>query len=133
MDTPAPTVWPTLRSPDARSLIRFLVDAFGFSEAFVVDADGRVAHAELRWPLGGGVMIGAFVNDHHDAEPPWPGSTGCYVVCEDVDGLHRRAVDAGAQTVLAPYDTAYGSRETALTDPDGNRWTFGTYRGAPTP
>jgi len=28
--TPPPQVWPTLRARDARGLIRFLADAFGF-------------------------------------------------------------------------------------------------------
>jgi uncharacterized glyoxalase superfamily protein PhnB len=27
-------------------------------------------------------------------------------------------------------DTSYGSREFAVMDPEGNRWSFGTYRGA---
>ncbi len=131
MEPPAPTVWPTLRSHDARALIRFLVDAFGFSEAFVVSEGDAVVHAELHWPLGGGVMIGSSTDDKDD---PWrisPGTTGCYVVCDDVDGLHRRAVDAGAPTLLAPRDTDYGSREVVLGDLDGNRWSFGTYRGTP--
>src|SRR4051794_36992612 len=31
-NTPAPQVWPTLRATDARKLIAFLVEAFGFEE-----------------------------------------------------------------------------------------------------
>jgi len=27
------------------------------------------------------------------------------------------------------HDTDYGSRDFALRDPEGNRWSFGTYRG----
>jgi uncharacterized glyoxalase superfamily protein PhnB len=62
-DTPAPAVWPTLRARDARALIRFLVEAFGFEET-VVYGD-------------------------------------------------------------------YGSRDFVALDPEGNAWSFGTYRGAP--
>jgi uncharacterized glyoxalase superfamily protein PhnB len=131
MESPPPTVWPTIRSSDAKSLMRFLVDAFGFTETFVVEEGGHVAHAELRWPLGGGVMIGSTSGDPDDSWPIAPGSSGCYVVCDDVDNLHRRAVDAGAVTLHAPHDTEYGSREVSLADPDGNRWSFGTYRGTP--
>ena len=29
------------------------------------------------------------------------------------------------------HDTDYGSRDFAVLDPEGNRWSFGTYRGAP--
>lgn len=30
-----------------------------------------------------------------------------------------------------PHDTDYGSRDFAAQDPEGNRWSFGTYRGEP--
>jgi len=30
-----------------------------------------------------------------------------------------------------PHDTDYGSREFSVRDPEGNRWSFGSYRGAP--
>lgn len=52
------SVWPALRCSDAKSLIKFLTDAFGFEEALVVEERGVVHHAELRWPLGGAVMLG---------------------------------------------------------------------------
>ena len=42
-NTPPPQVWPTLRARDARALIHFLVDAFGFEET-VVYGDGDVVH-----------------------------------------------------------------------------------------
>jgi uncharacterized glyoxalase superfamily protein PhnB len=130
----APMVWPTLRARDARGLIRFLVEAFGFEEAAVYGEggadDGRVAHAELLWPLGGGIMLGSARTDPAD---PWaltPGTAGTYVVTDDVDALFARAVAAGATAVRKPEDTDYGSRECAVRDPEGNRWSFGTYRGA---
>jgi len=52
-------LWHRVRAHDARGLIRFLVDALGFVETVVHEQDGDVAHAELSWPLGGGVMLGA--------------------------------------------------------------------------
>jgi uncharacterized glyoxalase superfamily protein PhnB len=136
----APMVWPTLRARDARGLIRFLTEAFGFEEAAVYgdgDADGgRVAHAELLWPLGGGVMLGSAgsaEDGSRAADDPWalrPGGSGIYVVTDDVDALFARAVTAGAAVIRKPEDTDYGSRECAVRDPEGNRWSFGTYRGA---
>ena len=52
--TPEPQVWPALRARDAKALIRFLVEAFGFEET-VVYADGDVVnHAQLSWPGRGG-------------------------------------------------------------------------------
>ena len=127
--TPQPTVWPAFRARDARSLIRFLVDAFGFEETAVYGDGDVVAHAQLDWPLGGGVMLGSVRDDGAWAVPP--GSAGCYVVTDDPDALFQRAVAAGAEVVMPLHDTEYGSRDFAVRDPEGNRWSFGTYRGEP--
>jgi uncharacterized glyoxalase superfamily protein PhnB len=133
---PPPTVWPTLRARDARALIRFLVDAFGFEEVVTYgdqpDGSGDVVvHAQLAWPPGGGVMLGSARGDGPDGWALQPGTAGCYVVTDDPDGLHARAVAAGAEVFQHLHDTDYGSREFAVRDPEGNRWSFGTYRGEP--
>lgn len=130
---PAPQVWPTLRARDANALIRFLVEAFGFEETFVVRDGDRVEHAQLSWPPGGGVMLGS---DRDTPDDPWPlrpGTFGGYVVCDDPDALHQRVVAAGADVLREPDDTDYGSRDFAVRDPEGNLWQFGTYRGEPRP
>jgi uncharacterized glyoxalase superfamily protein PhnB len=134
--TPAPQVWPTLRARDARALIRFLVDAFGFEEtvAWGDQPDGGgdvVVHAQLSWPLGGGIMLGSTREDPDDPWPIRPGTTGCYVVTDETDALCARARAAGAEIVKEPYDTDYGSRDFMARDPEGNLWSFGTYRGEP--
>jgi uncharacterized glyoxalase superfamily protein PhnB len=130
---PAPNVWPTLTAHDARGLIRFLVDAFGFEEVVVYGEGDRVDHAELSWPLGGGVMLGSAGNGGSDTGFPLhvPGSFGAYVVTDDADALYERAKAAGAEVVREPNDTDYGSRDVGFRDPEGNRWSFGTYPGHP--
>jgi uncharacterized glyoxalase superfamily protein PhnB len=137
-ETPAPQVWPTLRARDARSLIRFLVDAFGFEQvvAWGDQPDGSgdiVVHAQLSWPDGGGIMLGSARDTPDDPWPVQPGSTGCYVVTADPDAVHDRAVAAGAEITVPLHETDYGSRDFAARDPEGNRWSFGTYRGEPRP
>ncbi|MEV4343894.1 VOC family protein [Actinoplanes sp. NPDC049596] len=127
MTEPRPQVWPTLVATDARALIRFLVDAFGFTETVVYGDDDQVAHAELAWPLGGGIMLGTVKNEGWTLKP---GTFGCYVVADDIDALYDRAVKAGAEILKPPYDTDYGSRDFAARDPEGNLWQFGTYRGS---
>jgi uncharacterized glyoxalase superfamily protein PhnB len=124
--TPPPQVWPSFSARDARALIRFLVEAFGFEETAVYGDGDQVHHAELAWPPGGGVMLGS-------AKPgsAEPGTFQCYVVCDDPDALFERAVTRGAAVVRGLTDQDYGSREFAVTDPEGNRWSFGTYRGHP--
>ena len=131
-NTPAPQVWPTLRARDARALIRFLVDAFGFEETVVYGAGDIVQHAQLSWPPGGGVMLGSA--DRPGLEDRWPqppGGFSAYVVTDDPDGLFARATAAGAEVLSGLHETDYGSRDFAVRDPEGNRWSFGTYRGEP--
>jgi uncharacterized glyoxalase superfamily protein PhnB len=87
-----------------------------------------VHHAQLSWPLGGGIMLGS------DREGEWqlpPGTFGAYVVVDEPDALYERVTAAGADVIRKPDDTDYGSREFALRDPEGNLWSFGTYRGEP--
>lgn len=128
---PAPTCWPCLTCDDAHAVIRFLVDAFGFEARLVVAGDERrpVAHAQLAWPLGGGVMLGS--RRPEDDPLATHGTALVYVVCDDPDALYERAVAAGATVVMEPHDTDYGSRDFAVRDPEGNVWSFGTYRGEP--
>jgi uncharacterized glyoxalase superfamily protein PhnB len=131
--TPPPQVWPTLRAKDARGLIRFLVDVVGFEETAVYGEGDVVHHAELAWPLGGGVMLGS-VRSGDDADGErvtGPGRFSAYVVVDEPDALCARVRAAGAEITQELTDTDYGSRDFALRDPEGNHWYFGTYRGAP--
>ena len=75
-NTPPPQVWPTLRARDARALIRFLVDAFGFEETVVYGDGDVVHHAQLSWPPGGGVMLGSVrEGQKEDSWPVPPGAS----------------------------------------------------------
>ena len=127
-----PAVWPTLTYRNARAAIAFLVEAFGFEERAVhaspADAD-VIEHAELRWPLGGGVMLGTTGKDDSPFGRRQPGNDSVYVVCDDPDGLFERATGAGARVVRELRDEDYGSRGFTVTDPEGNLWSFGTYKG----
>ena len=131
---PAPTVWPSLRARDARALIAFLVDAFGFEATAVYGEGAQVQHAQLDWPLGGGVMLGSLREDdeqEHSGVAVAPGKAATYVVTDAPDALLARATAAGARLVRPLEDTEYGSRQFSVRDPEGNVWSFGTYRGEP--
>jgi uncharacterized glyoxalase superfamily protein PhnB len=132
--TPAPQVWPTLRARDAHKLIKFLVDAFGFEETAVFSDGDVVHHAELAWPPGGGIMLGSAPtgkSSESSHASKVPGSFAAYVVTDEPDALFARAVAHGATVVREPNDTDYGSRDFAVEDPEGNQWSFGSFRGEP--
>ncbi|MFR0354471.1 VOC family protein [Streptomyces sediminimaris] len=128
----APQVWPTLRAHDARALIRFLVDAFGFEESVVYGDGDLVEHAQLNWPEGGGVMLGSERGGTRPGTGPTPpGAFSAYVVTADPDAVHARAKATGAEIITDLHVTDYGSRDFTARDPEGNRWYFGTYAGEP--
>ena len=121
-------VWPTVRARDPLALLYFLTEALGFEEVVVYGDGVTVDHAEVAWPLGGGVMLGS-VRPGAEEGPGAPGTLSAYVACDDPDALHDRAVAAGAHIETGLHDTDYGSRDFSVRDPEGNHWSFGTYRG----
>ncbi|MBO7939482.1 VOC family protein [Streptomyces antibioticus] len=123
-----PGICPTLLYADAKAAVRQLTEAFGFTELSVYEGeDGAVLHAELA--QGNGVVMlgskgrgGVFDTAMKDAGP-----AGVYVVVDDVDAHHRRAVEQGAEILMPPTDQDYGSRDYMARDAEGNIWSFGTY------
>jgi uncharacterized glyoxalase superfamily protein PhnB len=129
-DATTTAIWPTFRYRHAPAAIRFLCEAFGFEEVVVYpgESEGTVAHAELRWPAGGGVMLGSSREDGPSWQPG-TGSGSVYVLSHDIGALYERAQRAGAEIVRPLTDEEYGSREFTARDPEGGIWSFGTYGG----
>jgi PhnB protein len=50
-----------------------------------------------------------------------------YVYVEDVDATFQRALDAGAESLEAVWDTPYGDRRGMVRDPWGNVWQIATH------
>jgi uncharacterized glyoxalase superfamily protein PhnB len=120
------TVFPCLTFRDAKGSFEWLERALGAERVAVYeDDDGRVAHAEIR--IGESTIMCGDELAGSKATPP--GVSVIYVVVDDADAAYERAKAAGAD-VTEPVDQDYGSRDVTVTDPDGNRWSLGTYRGA---
>jgi uncharacterized glyoxalase superfamily protein PhnB len=130
MNDAHPNIFPALRYRDADAALAWLKEAFGFTEQAVHRDDaGALAHVELR--LGSGlIMFGHYRPEGWlgGGSPDALASTlSVYVVVEDPDAHHARAVAAGATIVRELTDESYGSREYSARDPEGNLWSFGTY------
>jgi uncharacterized glyoxalase superfamily protein PhnB len=128
MDGRRPSICPTLLYADAKAAVRQLTEAFGFTELSVYEGeDGSVLHAEL--VQGNGVvMLGSKGRGGpFDAAMRGAGPCGVYVVVDDVDAHHQRAVEHGAEILMPPTDQDYGSRDYMARDAEGNIWSFGTY------
>lgn len=120
------TVFPCVTFRDAKASFDWLERALGAERVAVYeDGDGRVVHAEIR--IGASAIMAGDERAGSKATPP--GVSVIYVVVDDADAAYERAKAAGAD-VTEPVDQDYGSRDVAVTDPDGNRWWLGTYPGA---
>jgi uncharacterized glyoxalase superfamily protein PhnB len=125
---PALSLYPNLLYADADAAIEWLERTLGFERGEVHrDEEGRVAHAELS--LGPAVVMLGTAGAGREPFSGLPAGGGLvYLAVDDVDDLHARAREAGADVALEPMDTDYGSRDFTLRDPEGNLWALGTYR-----
>lgn len=48
--------------------------------------------------------------------------TSLYIYVEDVDGVHRRAIENGATVEFEPEEMPYQDRQSGIIDPCGNYW-----------
>src|SRR6476661_1801928 len=120
------TVFPCITFRDADASIAWMESALGAEVvARYTNDSGLVNHAEIR--IGESLVMAGDERAGSKATPP--GVSVVSVVMADADAAYRRAKDAGAD-VSEPVDQDYGSRDIWLTDPDGNRWSLGTYSGA---
>ena len=118
------TVFPCLYYADAAKAITWLTEAFGLTEHVVYRGDdGTIAHAELSWRGEPAIMMGSSDELNTPA-----GNGAIYLVVEDPDAHHARAVAAGAEIVRPLTDQDYGSRGYSARDLEGNVWDFGTYQ-----
>ncbi|MBV9603618.1 MAG: GNAT family N-acetyltransferase [Solirubrobacterales bacterium] len=119
-------IYPSMRYRDARAAIDWLQRAFAFQTHVAHEnPDGTIAHAELRYG-DGLVMLGSWRGDDDHRRP---GQGWAYVAVDDLDAHLRQAREAGAEIVDGPQHEDYGSFYGAR-DPEGNLWSFGTYRPA---
>lgn len=117
---------------DANAAIEWLEKVLRFrTTTRFPDEDGGIAHAELR--LGDATIVVFSDRDGYE-RPPRKGDTtgfGAYLTVADqadVDAVHTRALDAGADVIWEPGTTEWGNYRCRVVDPEGFEWTFGTHR-----
>ena len=120
----ATTINPVVHYRDLEAGSRFLVETFGFVQKAAHRADdGTIQYVELSLdgaPLGLGATAEGSMFD--------TGPAVVYISLDEVDGMHERAVAAGAEILMAPTDQDYGSRDFVAKDGEGNVWCFGTFQ-----
>jgi PhnB protein len=115
------SVTPYLVVQGVPKLLDFLKQAFNAQEIMRMPApDGTIMHAEVR--IGDSpIMMGEARGEHK----PMPGSIYLYV--DDTDATYRRALQAGATSLMEPADQFYGDRGASVLDPVGDHWFIATH------
>ena len=114
---------------DGNAALDFLEQAFGLERGQAYNGDdGQLFHGEMSFG-DSAIMLGTATEEQR-AAGPWdlPSGRGIYLLVEDVDAHHERAMAAGAEIVYPPEDTELGTRRYRARDLDGYEWSFGTYR-----
>jgi PhnB protein len=123
------TVTPYLAVDDAAEAIEFYKGAFGAKERVRMEArDGKVGHAELE--IGDSLVMLSDTFPQSTARPPSElggTSSSVFLYVEDVDGVVKEAVDAGATVTMEVADQFWGDRFGTVTDPFGQVWSIATH------
>jgi len=122
-------VYPYLRLRGAAEAINFYQRAFNATELFrLTEPGGRIGHAEIK--IGPAtIMLADEYPEFGTLGPQALGGTTCaiHLHVDDVDGLVRQAVEAGATVVREPKDQFYGERSGTIRDPFGHEWLLGQH------
>jgi PhnB protein len=116
------TVTPYLIVNGAEKVISFMQQAFDASHDHepTMRPDGKLMHATLK--VGNSMVMLAESSEHAQATPVM-----LYLYVPDVDAAYRKALQAGATSVMEPADRFYGDRTGGVKDPAGNSWFLGTH------
>ena len=128
------SVTPYLVIKGAASAIEFYKTAFGATELFRMDHDGKIGHAEIK--IGDSPVMLADENpDMGSLGPQAFGGTpvSLMIYVEDVDTLYKQAIASGAVELRPLQDQFYGDRSGTLRDPFGHIWTVATHKEDVTP
>src|SRR5262245_21049009 len=117
------TVTPGFAVPNAEKVLEFLQKALGAKLVERYDGPGgAIAHCEVM--LGDSVVMFGQADAAHGMEA-MPASLSFYVDDGDqVDVTYKKALSAGATSVMEPKNQFYGYRSATVKDPGGNKWTI---------
>jgi PhnB protein len=123
------SVTPYLAVEDAAQAIDYYTRAFGAKERVRMDAPGgKIGHAELE--IGDSLIMLSDPFPQASTKPPKElggTSVSVFLYVEDVDGVVKQAVDAGATIRMEVEDQFWGDRFGTIEDPFGHVWGLATH------
>ena len=120
---------PYLTIDGAAKALEFYKQAFGATELFRMEHEGKIGHAEMK--IGDSPFMLADENPQMGNKAPKTlGGTpvGLMIYVDDVDTTYKQALAAGGVELKPLQDQFYGDRSGTLTDPFGHVWTVATHK-----
>lgn len=128
------SVTPYLSVKGAAEAIDYYKTAFGATELFRMEHEGKVGHAEIKIGDSPIMLADEYPNMGFVSPKTLGGSpVGIMIYVEDVDTIFKQAIAAGGIEKKAVQDQFYGDRSGTLTDPFGHVWTVATHKEDVTP
>jgi len=128
------SVTPYMIVKGAAAAIDYYKNAFGATELFRMEHEGKVGHAEIK--IGDSPIM--LADEHPEMNAYSPKTVGgtpvsLMIYVEDVDSMYKRAIELGGTEMKPVQDQFYGDRSGTLTDPFGHVWTVATHKEDLTP
>ena len=123
------SVTPYLIIKGAADAIEFYKKAFGATELFRMEHEGKLGHAEIR--IGNSpIMLADEFPQMGFKSPKTLGGTpvSLMIYVEDADTTFNQAIKSGGVQLKPLQDQFYGDRSGTLTDPFGHVWTVATHK-----
>ena len=120
-------VAPYLGVSDAAKAADFYVKALGANEVLRMPPDDKGRYMHIHLVINGGslMLADAFPDHGHPLETP--GAFTLHLQVDDADAWWKRAVGAGAESLMPVTDMFWGDRYGVVTDPYGHNWSFATH------
>jgi len=111
--------------------LEYYKQAFGATELFRMEHEGKIAHAERK--IGDSPFM--LADEREFKGPKTIGGTpvSIMIYVEDCDAVFKQAIAAGGTELKPLRDQFYGDRSGALTDPFGHIWGIATHKEDVTP
>ncbi len=135
-----PPLVPHLVGDGAVDALAFYSKAFGATETLRMPAeDGkRLMHAQMTVNGAAVYLMDYFPEycSHGDGKTESPGKLGgstflIHLEVPNCDEAYKRAIAAGATSILEPWDAFWGARYAQVRDPFGHGWSLAHPQPAP--
>lgn len=128
------SITPYLIVDGAVGALEYYKKAFGATELFRMEHQGKIGHAEMKIGDSPFMLADEYPEMGYRGPKSLGGSPiGLVIYVEDCDTIYKQAIEGGGTEINPLQDQFYGDRSGTLTDPFGHIWIVATHKEDVTP